>query len=323
MPESNAILNDINRVFIPCRTILEMEVLTSLFLERKNYSKIKDIPNSHPSSKKLIKLYNVKSIDSLERIIKHFIDVIVKKLKPIVMYQRNFHDRFRMGNIVANSKTRLCLLLALHRLKIKFLIIMDFLEKFKRDRFSLIKFQTLNVIDLNFTEVFYDYYCEKNKMNLKLMLSTKRTSERVSRLIDQSKTITSDDIINALCFKSHINDNDRIKFVMREIKASIFICKIMFAKMDVYHPFSIGKELDIDYEEMMVSQDFIPVLVPALGKCMLEKNFSQLEQCIQAFNFMIKNALDGINYAIEIATGGAVVLEQNEMIFTTGNIFNV
>ncbi|MBY8981446.1 MAG: hypothetical protein KGD57_00725 [Candidatus Lokiarchaeota archaeon] len=323
MPESNDILNDINRVFIPCRTILEMEVLTSLFLENKNYSLLKDVPTSHPSSQQLIELFNVTNIEPLERILKHFIDVIVEKLKPIVMYQRDFHNRYRMGNIAANSKTRLCLLLALHRLKLKFLIIKDFLEKFERDRFSLIKFQTINFINLDFIEVFYDYYYEKNKMNLKLMLSTKRSSERVNKLLDTSKAITNNDIFNAITFKKQLDDNGRIKFIMREIKASLFICKLMFAKMDAYHPFSIGKELDIDYEDMMISQDFIPVLLPAINKCMQEKKFSQLNNCLKAFNFMLKNTLDGINYAIEIASGGQINLDTNEMIFTTGNIFNV
>ena len=74
---------------------------------------------------------------------------------------------------------------------------------------------------------------------------------------------------------------------------------------------------------MMISQDFIPVLVPAINKCMQEKNFSQLNHCLNAFNFMLKNTLDGINYAIEIASGGQINLDLNEMIFTTGNIFNI
>ncbi len=323
MPESNDILYDINSVFIPCRTILEMEVLTSLLLESKNYNLLKDIPTSHPTSQDLIKLYNVAGIEPLERILKHFVDVIIEKLKPIVMYQRNFHDRFRMGNVIANSKTRLCLLLALHRLKLKFLIMKDFLDKFERDKYSLIKFQKSDNINLDFIEVFYDYYYDKNRMNLKLMLSSKRTSERVNKLLDTSKSITNDDIFNAITFKKISDNNVRIKFIMREIKASLFLCKMMFAKMDVYHPFSIGKQLDVDYEEMMISQDFIPILLPAINKCMREKNFDQLDQCLKAFNFMLNNTLDGINYAIEIASAGQINLEQNEVIFTTGNIFNL
>ena len=137
MPESSVILNDINKVFIPCRTVLEMEALTSLLLEHYNYEMIKEIPKTQPTSQELIKIFKVVDIEPLERIIEYFIDVVVNRLKPIVMYERDHHDRFRMGNVVAYTKTRMCLYLALHRLKLKFLIIKDFMDKFKGNNFQL------------------------------------------------------------------------------------------------------------------------------------------------------------------------------------------
>ena len=57
MPESSEILNDLNKVFIPCRAVLEMEALTSLFLEHYNYDLIKEIPQSQPESQKVIKIF--------------------------------------------------------------------------------------------------------------------------------------------------------------------------------------------------------------------------------------------------------------------------
>ncbi|MCK5022313.1 MAG: hypothetical protein KAR54_03640, partial [Candidatus Pacebacteria bacterium] len=113
MPESSIILYDLNKVFIPCRTVLEMEALTSLFLEYYNYNDIKELPQSQPSSQKLIEKFHVIECEPLEHIIDSFINVIVSKLKPIVMYERDHHDRFRMGNVVAYTKTRLCLYFAL------------------------------------------------------------------------------------------------------------------------------------------------------------------------------------------------------------------
>ena len=59
MPESSAILYDLNKVFIPCRTVLEMEALTSLFLEYYNYDNIKELPQSQPSSQRLIEKFHV------------------------------------------------------------------------------------------------------------------------------------------------------------------------------------------------------------------------------------------------------------------------
>ena len=80
-------------------------------------------------------------------------------------------------------------------------------------------------------------------MNLKLMLSSKRMSERVSELMDTSDTITNEDIINAITFKKFLDDKNRIKFIMKEIKASIFVCRVMFAQMDVYKPFTLARKL--------------------------------------------------------------------------------
>ncbi|MFW9826992.1 MAG: hypothetical protein ACFFEY_05155 [Candidatus Thorarchaeota archaeon] len=324
MPESGTILYDLNKVFIPCRTVLEMEALTSLFLEYYNYDEIKDLPQSQPSSEMLIEKFHVLECHPLESIIEYFIDVIVSKLKPIVMYARDHHDRFRMGNVEAYTKTRLCLFFALHRLKLKFLIIKNFMDKFKENSYNLSKFKSQESLGAHsFLFAFYQDYYEKNLMNLKLMLSSKRMSERVSKLMDTSNTITNEDIINAITFKKYLDDANRIKFIMKEIKASIFVCKVMFAQMDVYQPFTLAKETDIDAEEMMISQDFFPELIPAISQCYVEKKNDQLEDCFTAYEFMMNRVLEAINYAIQIASGGQIVLDLDSTIYNTGNIFEL
>jgi len=324
LPESGTILYDLNKVFIPCRTVLEMEALTSLFLEFYNYDKIKEIPQSQPTSQKLIEKFHVLDCRPLEHIIKYFIDVIVGKMKPIVMYERDHHDRFRMGNVEAYTKTRLCLFFALHRLKLKFLVIKNFMGKFK-DRYyklDILKDQG-NLGAHSFLSAFYEDYYKKNEMNLKLMLSSKRMSERVSKLMDTSDTITNEDIINAITFKKFLDDKNRIKFIMKEIKASLFVCRVMFAQMDVYNPFTLAKETNIDAEEMMISQDFIPELIPAISQCYAENHMPQLEDCFTAYEFMMNRVLEGINFAVEIASGGQIILDLDSTIYNTGNIFEL
>jgi hypothetical protein len=229
-----------------------------------------------------------------------------------------------MGNVDAYAKTRLCLFFALHRLKLKFLIIKHFMDKFKEHKYSLDLGEDEQILGAHtFLSTFYRDYYKKNKMNLKLMLSSKRMSDRVRDLMDTSNTITNEDIINAITFKKFLDDKNRIKFIMKEIKASLFVCKIMFAHMDVYNPFTIGKETMIDAEEVMVSQDFIPELVPAISRCYAEENQNQLEDCFRAQEFMMKRVLEGINFAIETASGGQMQLELEGTIYNTGNIFEI
>ena len=322
MPESSTILYDLNKVFIPCRTVLEMEALTSLLLEYYNYDEIKDLPQSQPSSQKLIEKFHILDCHPLENIIEYFINNIVGKLKPIVMYERDHHDRVRRGNVDAYTKTRLCLFFALHRLKLKFLIIKHFMDTFKENKYSLDLSEDQGFLGAHsFLSAFYRDYYKKNKMNLKLMLSSKRMSERVSKLMNTSDIITNEDILNAITFKKFLDDKNRIKFIMKEIKASLFVCKIMFAHMDVYNPFTIGKETMIDAEEIMISQDFIPELVPAIARCYAEESQNQLEDCFRAQEFMMKRVLEGINYSVETASGGQINLDLEETIYNTGNIF--
>lgn len=108
---------------------------------------------------------------------------------------------------------------------------------------------------------------------------------------------------------------------MREIKASIFVCKLMFAKMDLHNPFSFTEETALDLEEIMISNDFIPELLPAISKSLRTNNITQLEECINAFDFLMDKVLNGINKAIEITSGGQFQIGLYETIYDTGNIF--
>ncbi len=321
MPESSVMLNEINKVFIPCRTVLEMEALTSLFLETHNYESIKELPKSQPTSQQLIEVFSVIKIEPLERIIQYFIDVVVNRLKPIVMYERDHHDRYRMGNVAAYAQTRVCLYLALHRLKLKFLIIKHFMDQFKQNQYKLTGSQDEGY--RTFLSSFHKNYAEKNLMNLKLMLSSKRMSERVSELMDTHDIITNEDIIQALSFKQYLDDNARIKFVMREIKASLFVCNIMFAKIDVLNPFLIPKETMIDTEDIMISQDFLPELIPDISSCILEENTSLTEDCFTAYDFFMNRVLEGINNGVKIASGGEINLDLDDTIYSMGNLFEI
>ena len=120
-----------------------------------------------------------------------------------------------------------------------------------------------------------------------------------------------------------VKEKKRAAVIMKEIKASIFVCRVMFAQMDVYKPFTLAKEVDIDAEELMISQDFIPELIPAISQCYAEKHMPQLEDLFRAYEFMMHRSLEGINYAVEIASGGQIVLDLDTTIYNTGNIFDI
>ncbi|MFX1339799.1 MAG: hypothetical protein ACFFDK_14395 [Promethearchaeota archaeon] len=309
-------------MFIPCRTVLEMEAIISLYLLNSNYDKIKDIPDSRPSSDRLIDILAVRDQQLFVDIIDFFINRAIPKVKPVVMYAREHHERFRMGNVAPYAKTRVCVYLALHRLKLKFLIIKNFIDTFKSNNYNLDSFYENEIEeDMTFLAALSKDYYKKNKMNLRLMIQKRRVSERVQKLLNDKDAITSEKLFKMATFKVYLERANIIKFIMREIKASIFVCKLMFAKMDLHNPFSFTEETALDLEEIMISNDFIPELLPAISKSLRTNNITQLEECINAFDFLMDKVLNGINKAIEITSGGQFQIGLYETIYDTGNIF--
>jgi hypothetical protein len=322
MSEDSSLSIDLGRVFIPCRTVLEMEALTSLYLATSNYDKIKEVPESQPTSQQLINLLGVSGNVAHERIIDFFINVAVDKLKPVVMYAREHHDRYRMGNVLPYTKTRVCLFFALHRLKLKFLIIKNFIKKFKEYEAELNFFYDEDFKGkITFLSTLYKYYVEKNKMNLEVMLPKEKVSDRVRELMNDKDSITNDKLFEMATYTFYSEEGNIIKYIMREIKASLFVCNLMFSKLDVKNPYLRGKDTQIDEEEFMISNDFIPELLPAMDRCVAGTDYYVLFDFLSAFDFMMNKVLDGINYAYEIISRDQIHLDLDDTLYNTGDLF--
>jgi hypothetical protein len=321
MPENIEILNDINKVFIPFRSVIEMETITSMFLELLNYDEIKELPKTQPSSEKLIEVFRLED-NPLASSVDYFVNTVLTKVKPIVMYAREHHDVMRRGNVSAYTKTRISIFFALHRLKLKFLIIKQFFDKLQAHYFNKEVFlEDYMKKDDSLISLFYEYYYRKNLMNLHLMLPKSKKSERVNQLLSHRDTITNEKLLKMVGKKHFEKKEEKIKFIMREIKASLFVCKLIFAKMDVFTPFINKRGTTINLEDLMVSNDFIPELIPAMSVSLDENNFKGFENYYRAFRFMLRSTLEGINHAIALASDGQLSLEIDEPIYTIGNLF--
>ena len=78
-------INNLNKVFIPHRSVIEMEALISVYLAEFNYDTIKHVPENRPSSQQLIDILGISENYAYEDIIERFINITVQKLKPIAM----------------------------------------------------------------------------------------------------------------------------------------------------------------------------------------------------------------------------------------------
>ncbi len=315
--------NDLNTVFIPCRTVLEMEALLSLYLLNSSYKGIAKISESLPSADKLIKALGYEDNILYKNIIIFFINDAISKIKPLPTHTRIHHNRMRTGNVRAYSRSRTCLYLALHRLKLKLLIIKNIIDAFKTNNYHLSSFNNEFKKDFtSFLSALGTLYHEKNLKNLKFMFPKSRIPERVKKLLHKSDTITAEKLLELITSKKFSEKTNIIKFIMREIKASLMVSKIIFSKLDVSSPFSFTQNAMVDAERVMLSNDFIPELLPAISKSITYRKPHLIDDCIKVFSFLMDQVLEGINEAFKIASQSKIQLNKYELPYYTGDIFD-
>ncbi|MFX1238788.1 MAG: hypothetical protein ACFE8P_13860, partial [Promethearchaeota archaeon] len=263
-----------------------------------------------PSAEKLFDILDIHEEPNFTSIVERFINITVEKLKPIAMYSRKHHDINRMGNVVAYTKTRQPLYLSLYRLKYKFLLIKKFLDRYKNNGYKL---ETNNPLEKLQDCLYRDFY-ENNKNSLKLMYPEKQVSDRVKRNLNLAGKILREDIIDMATFEYFTLDDSKINYIMRSIKASLFTAKLMFTKIDVLSPFKT-EDIQIDVETKMLSNDFLPSMIPALSKFHSEKNEEMIKDTLSAIDFLMDKVLEGINKGIEIASGGHIRLTLDENLY--------
>ena len=94
-------------------------------------------------------------------------------------------------------------------------------------------------------------------------------------------------------YKFPDEENNGIKYIMRGIKGILFVCKLLFAKIDMPHPFPHVEEEQIDPEDLMINTDFISEMIPVISQNYSEKNSERLENSIAAFDHLMGVVLDG------------------------------
>ena len=254
----NTLIVDINRVFIPCRPILELEVMSSILLLYSNYVSMEKVIRNNPNPKKFCKLIDIK-----DEMFKNIVDryyVVHNRLKPIEMrnrWQRTSLKHRRIGSVDAYSASRVPLFFALDRLKVKYLLIKNFFYHLAEHKFDLNFYKPVSDnVHLTTKDYLNDYYFHSSLHYFDL-ISPKKTISRNTRRFFSSK-ISSDMLRLMLSYTRKEAPNSGINFIMRGIKSSLFVCKFLFMKLDVPQPFVFSGDHMIDAEEIMISSDFLP-----------------------------------------------------------------
>ncbi|MEJ2250565.1 MAG: hypothetical protein P8Y97_13045 [Candidatus Lokiarchaeota archaeon] len=173
-----------------------------------------------------------------------------------------------------------------------------------------------------FLEILKEYYLEKNGVMLKIMLPKQKIPERVNKLRESKKSITTKQVLEMATPGFDFEYSHIIKYVMRELKASIFVSKLMFSKIDIDNPFVCKKDPQMNIEEIMISNDFIPDLLNGMSKAFNESDPIKFSELYKAFKFLMVRVFEGINYAILLASGNQMELDIYDTIYDSGDIFD-
>ena len=319
----NALMVDINRVFIPCRPILELEVMSSILMLYSNYNSMEKVIRNNPNPKNFCKLIGIK-----DEMFKDIVDryyVVHNRLKPIEMrnrWQESSVKHRRIGSVNAYSASRVPLFFALDRLKVKYLLIKNFFYHLAEHKFDLNFYKPISE-NVHFTVKDYlnDYYFHSSLQYFDL-ISPKKTISRNTRTLFSSK-ISSDMLRLMLSYVRKEAPNSGINFMMRGIKSSLFVCKFLFMKLDVPQPFVFSGDHMIDAEKIMISSDFLPELLINISDALKNNNLYQSLDLLNAFEFMMERVLKGINNAVAIASNYGINLGINGIQYSSGGIFKL
>ena len=319
----NTLMVDINRVFIPCRPILELEIMSSILLLYSNYVTMEKVIQNNPNPKDFCKQIDIKDIMFTNIVDRYY--VVHNRLKPIQMRNRWLRTSIRhrrIGSVNAYSASRVPLFFALDRLKVKYLLIKNFFYHLAEHEFDL-SFYIPRSEKVHFTVKDYlnDYYFHSTLAYFDL-ISPKKTISRKARSLFTSK-ISSDMLRLMLSYERKETPNSGINFMMRGIKSSLFVCKFLFMKLDVPQPFAFVGDHMIDAEQIMISSDFLPDLLINISDALERKNYTLSLELLNAFEFMMERVLKGINNAVGIASNDRIHLGINGIQYSSGGIFQM
>lgn len=315
--KNNRLITDQNKVFIPFRAVFEVEMLVSLYLINYSYDSIEKGAFSMMDVNELSKLLGIAEKSLYRNIVERFF-VSFEKIKPIRLNARDNMDRKRMGNVNAYSESRIPAFFAVDRLKVKFLILKKILKTLRENDFILQKMTLLQLKpDTSLETVLFEEYYKDLTFYFDIITPKKEFSHSKHSVLYSIGTEKLQEIRGYLSLAK----NSPLNYIMRSIKASLFVCNLIFTQMDVPDPFIHTDESIIDIREAIVDPQLIPSLVKELDVALRNKNYTMAAELHDKFELLVVRILKALSNAITIASNGQIHLQTKETLYSTGNIF--
>lgn len=302
---------DINKVFIPHRSLLEMELLITFLLTKHNYKTLSSLPFASLDLDFISRELQIPEGSVFHTILARF-NQNIQSIIPISSYMRKVEEHTRFGNVNAYSKSRIPVFYAMDRLKIKLLVLLNFLTKLESHHYLLASFPKYRQLsDKNFMSVFFSEYFTRMREYFETV--TWEPEYKLKFMKDQSQI--NYQLLNELHkFQVPTTELDVI-YIMRSIRASFLVCKIVFQRMDVADPFHTDKG---SIDTLILNHEIIPGMISMIDNAYRLQDQPKIREIVSLFINYLTNMLNGIWMGYKIASNDQIHLDMDKTLYYSG-----
>ncbi len=310
----NIYVNDVNKVYIPFRPILEAELMINRILALKNYEFASKLPFLSFDVDAVMKDLELGSDHLFQKILERFF-IILKRIVPLASeLGRNYKDEIRYGNVYAYTESRIPLFYAIDRLKVKLVILRNFFLHFQENYYQLYAFSSFDHNkDQSLQTILFSEYYER-------MLKYFRTIVWEPRY--KSKYLNTNDDVNFQVLydlNAHQNEStpSKLGYIVRGMKSSLFVATLMFHLCDIPDPFETANG---SVEALLLNRDFIPGMINVMDMAFQVSDVAKLREMVNMFLVYLDIILEGVNNGIRLASNKQMNPITEATIYYLGDI---
>ncbi|MHA1612819.1 MAG: hypothetical protein ACTSVZ_01240 [Promethearchaeota archaeon] len=292
----NLYVNDVNKVYIPFRPILEAELMISGLLAVKNYEFVSKISFSSLDADAVTKELKLGEDHLFHKILERFF-IILKRIVPVASeLGPNLMDEVRYGNVHAYTESRIPLFYAIDRLKVKLVLLRNFFIQFREHSYQLSAFLSYDPLkDQTVQDILFSEYYNRMLKYFKTVVWEPRYKSKYLN--------TNDDVNFQVLYELHSHQQksapSKLGYIVRGIKSSLFVSTLIFHLCDIPDPFETANG---SVEVLLLNRDFIPGMINVMQMAYRISDVAKLREMVGMFLAYLDNILEGVNNGIRLAS---------------------
>lgn len=304
---------DINSVFVPFRPILEMELVLCSLLAKFNYETLSKLPYTSLDVPYILNELGISDESVFKIIIERFFKTL-QKIVPLANYSRNIEKHSRYGNVNAYTKSRVPVFYAIDRLKFKLILLRNLLSHLRSNHYLLSAFPSFKQKNSkSFETILFAEYCARM---WEYFETVSWEPEYQSKFFKKENQINHK-ILHELNRFQMPKQNMNVIFIMRSVRASYLLSKILFKMMDVETPFIHENE---SIEPIILNREIIPGMLSAINDAFRIGDSNKIRELVDMFENYLSWMIEGLNHGYCIASNYQIKEKFPNTLYYSGDI---